>query len=72
MSAFLILVMLWNPSSLWYPFRVVIGTIATPFEKVFSVIGFHAGGVGDFGRVCSKTEMVGRAFHDGNSWRFCL
>ena len=31
----------WNPQKLWYPARMMFGFIATPFEKVFSVVGFH-------------------------------
>lgn len=38
----------WNPQSLFYPVRLVFSTIALPFERVFSVIGFRAGGAQDF------------------------
>lgn len=31
----------WNPEKLFYPVRVTLGFIAVPFERVFSMIGFH-------------------------------
>lgn len=31
----------WNPQRIFYPMRFVLGFVAAPFEKVFSVVGFH-------------------------------
>lgn len=41
-------VILWNPQRVAYPFRVFFGVVALPFEKVFSVLGFHSASVYDF------------------------
>lgn len=32
---------LWNPQRIWYPMSFVFNAIATPFESVFSVVGFY-------------------------------
>lgn len=38
---FLVLLILWNPYNLLYPARAFFGFIGSPFEKVFSVVGFY-------------------------------
>jgi rod shape-determining protein MreC len=38
---FLVLLVLWNPYNLLYPVRVFVGFVGSPFEKVFSVVGFY-------------------------------
>lgn len=38
----------WNPRKVFYPVRVAFDFVAAPFEKVFSVLGFHADSAGEF------------------------
>lgn len=38
----------WNPHRLFYPVRMIANFVATPFERVFSVVGFYTASSAEF------------------------
>lgn len=44
----LAIVLAWNPQVVWHPVRAVLGFVAVPFQRAFSVVGFYTASSSEF------------------------